>query len=42
MIRNFVHSRTDSAPKQQGFLSSRAEAVKDFAEEIAGEIDHVQ
>ncbi len=39
MSRSFAHSRTDNAPKQQEFLSSRAQAVKDLAEEIAGEIE---
>ncbi len=40
LIRSFVHSRIDKAPKQQGFLSSRAQAVKDVAEEIPGEIEY--
>ncbi len=35
MIRSFVHSRINDAPKQQEFLSSRAQAVKDLAEVIA-------
>ncbi len=39
IIRSFVHSRIDKAPKRQGFLSSRAQAVKDLAEETAGEIE---
>ncbi len=39
MIRSFVPSRIDNSPKQQGFLSSRAQAVKDLVEDIAGEME---
>ena len=38
LIRSFVSSRIDGATKQVGFLSSRAQVVKDTAEEIAREI----
>lgn len=39
MIRSSVHSRL--AIVQQGFLSKRAQALKDFPDDIAGENERV-
>ncbi len=39
MIRSFGHLRIDSVPKKQGFLNSRAQAMKNLAEETAGKIE---
>ncbi len=41
IIRSMFHSRIDNEQKQQGFLSSRAQAVYNFAEEIVGKIERV-
>ncbi len=35
----FVHSRIDDTSKKQGFLASRAQAVKDLEKDVAGEIE---
>ena len=38
-IRNLVKTRIDKPRRQDGFLSSRAEALKQLANEITAEIE---
>ncbi len=39
MVRSYVDTQINSPPKQVGFISSRAQAVKELAENIAIELE---
>ncbi len=39
IVRSYVVTQINSPPKQAGFISSRAKAVKELAEDIAIELE---
>ncbi len=39
MVRSYVVTQINSPPKQAGFISSRAQFVKELAEDIAIELE---